>query len=448
MQKVAFHTLGCKLNYAETSALGQQFADRGFNIVELGKDANAVPDVFVLNTCTVTENADREARQIVRRALRAAPDAVIVVTGCYAQLQPEEIASIEGVDLVLGAAEKLRIFDFLSLPLKKNDCPKIACAPIEEVEAFGPAYSAESDSRTRAFLKVQDGCDFNCSFCTIPLARGVSRSQSIAATVEQANMLAIRGYKEIILTGVNVGDYGKKDGTDLLALLQALESMEGIERIRISSIEPNLFTHELLDRVAQSKVVCPHFHIPLQSGSDEILHAMRRRYDTTLYRELITRIIEKIPDAGIGVDVIVGFPGETEEHFLQTYSFLRDLPVSYLHVFTYSERDNTPAISMAKPVLPAERKRRNEMLRILSEKKRRAFSERFIGFEREALFEHEPKNGLAEGYTDNYVRVAVPFEPRLKNAIVSVRLCSVTEDGCTGEVLTVHESKLKTLQLL
>ncbi|HZV13491.1 MAG TPA: tRNA (N(6)-L-threonylcarbamoyladenosine(37)-C(2))-methylthiotransferase MtaB, partial [Candidatus Kapabacteria bacterium] len=381
MRKVAFHTLGCKLNYAETSALGQQFADRGFQSVGL----NESPDVFVLNTCTVTENADREARQIVRRALRATPGTVVVVTGCYAQLQPEEIASIDGVDLVLGAAEKLRIFDFLSLPLKKNDCPKIACAPIEEAEQFGPAYSAESDSRTRAFLKVQDGCDYNCSFCTIPLARGASRSQAIAATVEQANLLAIRGYKEIILTGVNVGDYGKKDGTNLLALLQALENVEGIERIRISSIEPNLFTYELLDWMAQSNVVCPHFHIPLQSGCDEILHAMRRRYDTTLYADLIARIVEKIPDAGIGVDVIVGFPGETEEHFMQTYSFLRDLPVSYLHVFTYSERENTPAISMAMPVLPAERKRRNGMLRILSEKKRYAFSKRFIGGVRDVL---------------------------------------------------------------
>ncbi|HET7152536.1 MAG TPA: tRNA (N(6)-L-threonylcarbamoyladenosine(37)-C(2))-methylthiotransferase MtaB [Candidatus Kapabacteria bacterium] len=443
MPNVAFHTLGCKLNYAETSALSQQFVDRGFNVVE-----TEGADVFVLNTCTVTENADREARQIVRRALRNAPDAVVIVTGCYAQLQPEEIASIEGVDLVLGAAEKLRMFDFLSLPLQKNNVPHIACAPIEEAEEFGAAFSAEGDSRTRAFLKVQDGCDFNCSFCTIPLARGASRSQSIAATVEQASLLAIRGYKEIILTGVNVGDYGKKDGTDLLTLLRALETVNGIERIRISSIEPNLFTHELLDYVAQSAKVCPHFHIPLQSGSDEILRQMRRRYDSTLYAELIARIIEKIPDAGIGVDVITGFPGETEDHFLETYSFLRDLPIAYLHVFTYSERENTPAAAMAKPVATAERKRRNEMLRTLSAKKRLAFNTRSIGETRKVLFEHEPKNGLAEGYTDNYVRVAAPFEPRLKNAIADVRLASVNEDGCMGEIVAVHEQQRATLQIL
>ncbi len=430
MFKVAFHTLGCKLNYAETSSLSRQFVERGYESVEM----ESSPDVFVLNTCTVTENADREARQIIRRALRHSPNAMVVVTGCYAQLQPEAIAAIDGVDYVIGSSEKFRMFDFIPQTPVKNGCAGIACAAIEDAVAFGQAYSAESDSRTRAFLKVQDGCDYTCTFCTIPLARGASRSQSITATVAQAETLAQNGYKEIILTGVNVGDYGKKDGASLHALLQALESVAGIERIRISSIEPNLFTDDVLDAAAQSAKICPHFHIPLQSGSDEILALMRRRYATALYADRVARITARIPDAAIGVDVITGFPGETDAHFRETYEFLCGLPIAYLHVFTYSERANTPATGFAGFVLQQERKRRNEMLRNLSEKKRRAFAERFRGTIRPVLFECATHNGYSEGYTDNYIRVKTAYKPGLDNAIANVLLAEHSGDGFIGEV--------------
>ena len=433
--KASFYTLGCKLNYAETATLERQFKDKGYEIVPFTEPS----DVCVINTCSVTERADREARQIVRRALRTSPDAFIAVVGCYAQLDPEEIASIDGVDMVLGTSEKFRVFDFAG-SLKKNHSPKVFVSPIETVNDFGPAFSGGVDGRTRAFLKVQDGCDYNCSFCTIPLARGESRSQSMEACIAQAEQLAAMGYKEIILTGVNVGDYGKKNDSSLLNLLQALEGVNGIQRIRISSIEPNLLTEELLEFWISSEKICNHFHLPLQSGTDEILRTMRRRYTAAYYNNLISSIREKVPDAGIGVDVIVGFPGETEVLFERNFNFLHTLPISYLHVFTYSERPNTPSINFSGTVEPRIRYSHSNKLRILGQMKKSAFYQSQKDQVRSVLFEEEIKNNRLFGYTDNYIRVETPYHPLLENAIAQVRIGDFNGQACEAEILSVDSA--------
>ncbi|MGE5313625.1 MAG: tRNA (N(6)-L-threonylcarbamoyladenosine(37)-C(2))-methylthiotransferase MtaB [Acidobacteriota bacterium] len=434
MKKAAFYTLGCKLNYAETASLERKFADEGFEIVPFDRSM----DVCVINTCTVTERADREARQIVRRALRTSPDAFVIVLGCYAQLDPEVIASIEGVDLVLGASEKFRVMEFAGT-FEKFDAPRIHVSPIAEANDFGVAYSGSADDRTRAFLKVQDGCDFNCSYCTIPLARGKSRSQAIEDAVSQARALAEQGYKEVVLTGVNVGDYGTKSGSSLRALLKALETVEGIRRIRISSIEPNLLDDELLEYWASSQKICSHFHIPLQSGSDKILRLMRRRYTTRDYEALIRKIHARIPDAGIGVDVIVGFPGETREVFEETHAFLSALPVSYLHVFTYSERANTPSLALPDRIEPKVRAGYSRRLRMLGQEKKADFYRRHVGSHQEMLCETTVHDNMLSGYTDNYIRVHVPYHPSLENAIARVRLTHHAADACTGVVEALEE---------
>ncbi len=430
MPTVSLHTLGCKLNQAETEGIGRQFLERGFALAESGASA----DVWVINTCSVTARADRECRQLIRRALRSAGNPFVIVTGCYAQLQPEAIASIRGVDLVLGAREKFRVFDYLG-SLEKYPCPGVFVSAIDTVDNFGPGFSTEAGNRTRAYLKVQDGCDYTCSFCTIPLARGSSRSQAIDACVGQARELVNRGYKEIVLTGVNVGDYGRKTGTSLIELLRALLDIDGIERLRVSSIEPNLLSDEIIDLAASSETLCKHFHIPLQSGDDAVLRRMRRRYTTGDYARLVDRILRRIPDCGIGVDVIVGFPGESEESFLTTYRFLNELPVSYLHVFTYSERTNTPASHFPDTVEPKIRFRRSDMLRILSQKKRRAYYGSAIGKTVVVLTEGEADEGLRYGLTNNYIRVSVPAERTSENNLVSVRVTGIVDDVCVGEVV-------------
>lgn len=427
MPRVALHTLGCKLNYAETSAIGKQFLDRGYEIVELGEPA----DVCVINTCSVTARANRECRQIIRRALRTADDPVVVVTGCYAQLEPEEVASIDGVDFVLGSREKSNIFEHTGT-FARNPAPRIFVSDIAAANDFGPAWSTEAGNRTRAFLKVQDGCDYNCSFCTIPLARGKSRSLPVSDVVDQAEDLVSQGYREIVLTGVNVGDYGRKSGSRLLDLLHALSGVDGLARIRISSIEPNLLTDEIIRFVADHSVMCRHFHIPLQSGSDRVLHAMRRRYTTAQYATLVQKIREQIPDCGIGVDVIVGFPGETDEQFEETYRFLNELAVSYLHVFTYSERPNTPAATYPDPVPATSRSKRSEMLRMLSVKKREAFYRTMVGKKVTVLTETEVEGNRRFGFTDNYVRVAVPSDGIEDNVMFEALVEGLQYGCCIG----------------
>ncbi|MGE5679546.1 MAG: tRNA (N(6)-L-threonylcarbamoyladenosine(37)-C(2))-methylthiotransferase MtaB [Bacillota bacterium] len=415
--KVAFYTLGCKLNFSETSTIGNQFVNNGFEIVDFKDRA----DVYVINTCSVTENADKECRQIVRRALRNNPMAFIAVTGCYAQLRSEEIASIKGVDVVLGSNEKFKLFSYID-SFEKKELSCVYVSPTESLNEINSAYSTEASGRTRAFLKIQDGCDYKCSFCTIPLARGKSRSINPDEVLVNFNNLLADGYKEIVLTGVNVGDYGKAIDQDFYQLLKKIVAVPGDFRIRISSIEPNLLTEEIIELTAVSKKMCRHFHIPLQSGSQDILRLMQRRYRQEHYSNLIYKLNERIPDIGIGVDVIVGFPGETEEHFLETYEFLKSLPISYLHVFTYSERPNTKAISMPGCVDVQERKRRNNMLRILSEKKRNEFHRRMIGKDLEIIFEHENHNGVMKGFASNYVRVQKPYEDSYINEFVTVTL--------------------------
>ncbi|MGA2622577.1 MAG: tRNA (N(6)-L-threonylcarbamoyladenosine(37)-C(2))-methylthiotransferase MtaB [Bacteroidota bacterium] len=431
MLKVAFHTLGCKVNFAETSTISRQFLDRGFEVVGAGEPC----DVYVLNTCSVTERADRECRQIIRRVLRHSPHAYVIATGCYAQLQPDEIASIEGVDLLLGAKEKFRVFD-VEQNFAKRGLPQTFVSCIDETLEFEPACSGENDGRTRAFLKIQDGCDYGCAFCTIPLARGASRSQSFGTVLQQARVLADRGYREIVLTGVNVGDYGRMIGTNLLKLLEALDTVDGIQRIRISSIEPNLLTTEMVDFIMRSDKICHHFHIPLQSGSDTMLKRMRRRYLTGDYREIVEYVKRRDPGAGIGVDVIVGFPGETDALFDETHLMLADLPVSYLHVFTYSERPNTYAVALPGKVEPKVRTERSEMLRILSQKKRRAFFSSFVGKELEVLFETVSANNRVSGLSSNYVRVEVQADEPLSNEIRNVRIVGLADDRCRGEIVT------------
>jgi threonylcarbamoyladenosine tRNA methylthiotransferase MtaB len=409
--KVAFHTLGCKLNYAETSTLSRMLERDGFEKAAFEE----VADVYVINTCSVTENADKECRYLVRKIQRQAPEAFVVITGCYAQLKPQEIAAIEGVDLVLGAAEKFELSRHLRDLSKSNaGSAKICSCEIDDVSGFHSSFSLAD--RTRTFLKVQDGCDYSCSFCTIPLARGKSRSDSIQNVVAQAESLATQGVKEIVLTGINLGDFGE-NGEDFLQLIQSLDKVAGIERYRISSIEPNLLSKEIIEFVATSQKVMPHFHIPLQSGSNQILGLMRRRYRRELYAERVAMIKEAMPHCAIGVDVIVGFPGETDEHFMETHEFLRELPVSYFHVFTYSERTNTLAATMSGKLPMHVRNERNKMLRNLSYKKLTAFTEAHRGEDRPVLWEKAPVDGMMEGYTDNYIKLSVPYNAEWANSI-------------------------------
>lgn len=438
---VAFHTLGCKLNHAETGAVSQKFAEAGFELTGFG-DA---PDVVVINSCTVTENADRECRQIVRRALTGNPNAFVVVTGCYAQLRPEEIASIDGVDLVVGTAGKHRLLS-IEPRFEKRITPRIV---VEEPEGddFGVGFTGGALGRTRAYLKIQDGCDYTCSFCTIPLARGGSRSLDAARVAEQARNLVNQGFAEIILTGVNVGDYSAPDAPSLLELLKMLHDVEGLGRLRISSIEPNLLTDEIIHLAASSDRLTPHFHVPLQSGSDRVLGMMRRRYRSELYRRRIDAIVDALPDASIGVDVIVGFPGEREEDFQSTYSMLSDLPISYLHVFTYSEREMTPAASFDGVVPVVERRRRTTLLRALSLQKQERFVRRFLGLVRGVLFE-TGDSGVISGYTDNYIRVRVDGHPALHGVIRSTRLVSYDGEAVNGELAESLPTGLVALPVL
>ena len=437
----AFHTLGCKLNFAETSTIARQLTNAGYEKVSFEDHAN----VYVINTCSVTENADRECKLHVKRAMKANPEGLVVILGCYAQLKPEEISAIEGVDLVLGAKEKFNILSYLDDLQKTENHGLIHSCEIDETDFFIGSYSI--GDRTRAFLKVQDGCDYKCTYCTIPLARGISRSDTIESVVKNAQEIAEKGIKEIVLTGVNIGDYGKGEFGNkrhehtFLDLISELDKVDGIERIRISSIEPNLLKDESIDLVAKSKSFVPHFHIPLQSGSDDLLKLMKRRYLTSLYRNRVAKIREVMPDSCIGVDVIVGFPGETEEKFMETYQFLNDLPISYLHVFTYSERENTEATVMTGLVPIPERKRRNKMLRILSEKKKMAFYQTQIGKTLPVLWEHENKNGMMFGFTENYVRVQKPFDINAVNKIELLKLQKLEEDG-TVSVSAIFEDFL------
>ncbi|GJN57971.1 tRNA (N(6)-L-threonylcarbamoyladenosine(37)-C(2))-methylthiotransferase MtaB [Elizabethkingia anophelis] len=441
LKSVAFHTLGCKLNFAETSTIARQLTDAGYKKVSFDDAAN----VFVINTCSVTENADKECKLIVKRALKANPDGLVVIIGCYAQLKPEEISEIEGVDLVLGAKEKFNILSYLNDLEKSENLAEVHSCEIEETDFFIGSYSI--GDRTRAFLKVQDGCDYKCTYCTIPLARGISRSDTVENVIKNASEIAAQDIKEIVLTGVNIGDYGKGEFGDkrhehtFLDLVKELNMVDGIERIRISSIEPNLLKDETIDLVSTSKSFVPHFHIPLQSGSDEVLKKMKRRYLTQLYRNRVSKIREVMPDACIGVDVIVGFPGETEEEFMKTYQFLNELPISYLHVFTYSERENTEAATMQGIVPIAERKKRNKMLRILSEKKKMAFYQTQLGKTLPVLWEHENKDGLMYGFTENYVRVHKPFDALSINKIELVNLDKIEADG-TVSILAAFDAFL------
>ncbi len=420
-QTVAFHTLGCKLNFSETSTIARMMEKAGYE----KRDFTDLADVYVINTCSVTDNADKECRQLVRRIQRKSPESFVVITGCYAQLKPKEIASIQGVDLVLGAAEKFNIVKYIGDLTKANDAAKICSCDIETLTGFNASFS--QNDRTRTFLKVQDGCDYNCSFCTIPMARGKSRSDSIANVVKQCTSLAADGVKEIVLTGVNLGDFGKNaDGnkreTDFISLVKALDEVAGIQRYRISSIEPNLLTNDLIEWVAKSDQFMPHFHIPLQSGSNEILAAMRRRYRRELYAERVALIKELMPHAAIGVDIIVGFPGETEKHFQETFDFLHALDISYLHVFTYSERDDTKALEI-KPIVPISiRNERNKILRNLSYMKLQYFTQQHSGKNRKVLFEAYNKDGMMEGYTDNYIRIATPYRTEWANELVDWNL--------------------------
>ncbi len=427
---VAFYTLGCKLNFAETSTIGKQFIENGYKIVEF----NEAADVYVINTCTVTDGADKECRQIVRRALRKNPNGFVAVTGCYAQLRPEQISAIKGVDAVLGSNEKFKLFSLIN-DFNKKELSCIHITPTDKLDDFITAASSDADTRTRAFFKIQDGCDYKCSYCTIPLARGKSRSMAPELLTEKFEELLNNNYKEIVLTGVNVGDYGKSLKTNFYTALKNLVSLDGNFRLRISSIEPNLLTDEIIELVKTNNKLCKHFHIPLQNGSPKILKLMKRRYTATFYKKLVTKVAEKIPDIGIGVDVIVGFPGETEEDFLLTFNLLKDLPISYLHVFTYSERPNTLSIEMEHKVPIEIKKERNNRLRILSQKKHHEFLEKMIGKNLEVLFEAENHNGFIQGFASNYVRVALPYNSELINAIKSVKIVKVEDNICYAELL-------------
>lgn len=427
-KKVAFYTLGCKLNFSETSTIARSFEKEDFTRVDFSEEA----DIYVINTCSVTENADKRFKTIVKQAQKGNPHAFVAAVGCYAQLKPEELAAVDGVDLVLGATEKFKITDYLN-DLSKNDRGEVHSCEIADADFYVGSYAI--GDRTRAFLKVQDGCDYKCTYCTIPLARGISRSDTLENVLGNAREIASKDIKEIVLTGVNIGDYGKgefgnkKHEHTFLDLVKALDTIDGIHRLRISSIEPNLLKNETIDFVSQSDTFVPHFHIPLQSGSDEILKLMRRRYLSNLYVDRVKRIKETMPHACIGVDVIVGFPGETDEHFLETYHFLNELDISYLHVFTYSERDNTLAAEMDQVVPQNVRSKRSKMLRGLSVKKRRAFYESQLGTVRTVLFEGENKSGYIHGFTENYVKVKAPWNPELVNTLHQVELTQIDEDG-------------------
>jgi threonylcarbamoyladenosine tRNA methylthiotransferase MtaB len=425
MKKVAFYTLGCKLNYSETSTISRMFEQKGYAKV----DFTETPDIFIINTCSVTENADKKCHKIVREARAISPDAYVAIIGCYAQLKPAEIASIPGVDAVLGAAEKFRLVELLDGFVRKPQA-EVFATTIEQANTFNTSYSLHD--RTRTFLKVQDGCDYSCTFCTIPLARGSSRSDSIENILTSAREIAQTEVREIVLTGVNTGDFGIQQGKRVerfIDLVKALDRVEGIDRFRISSIEPNLLTDEIIEFVAQAEKFVPHFHIPLQSGSDKILKLMRRRYLRELYTERVEKIKSLLPHCCIGVDVIVGFPGETHEDFLETYQFLNELNISYLHVFTYSERENTPAAEMPGAVPASQRAERSKMLHILSDKKRRKFYEESLGQEATVLFENDVDNGMMHGFTENYIRVAAKYDPILINELKRVKLMSINSSG-------------------
>ena len=437
MKKVAFYTLGCKLNYSESSSIGRMFEDKGYSKVEF----NETPDIFIINTCSVTENADKKCRKIVREAQKINPDGYVAIIGCYAQLKPKEISEIPGVDAVLGAAEKFRLVELIDTfeKVPGQHTAQILASNIEDAIEYHTSYSL--NDRTRTFLKVQDGCDYPCAYCTIPLARGKSRSDTIANVVAAAKEVAARGVKEIVLTGVNIGDFGIQNGEKketFFQLVQALDEVEGISRFRISSIEPNLLTDEIIEFVARSKKFVPHFHIPLQSGSNKVLNLMKRRYKRELYLERVAKIKSLMPDCCIGVDVIVGHPGETQEMFLESYQFLNELDISYLHVFTYSERENTAALNIAPIVPKSQRADRSKMLHILSEKKKRYFYEQQIGKEATVLFEDEIQNGQMLGFTENYVRVAVKYDPLLVNETKRVQFSHLNESALM-EVIEVYE---------
>ncbi len=428
MKKVAFYTLGCKLNFSETSTISRQFEEKGF----LKVDFQESPDIFIINTCSVTDNADKKCKKLVKEAKKISPDSYIAIIGCYAQLKPTEIAKIEGVDAVLGAAEKFRLLELLDGFAKEQET-KVLASEISAANTFETSYSLHD--RTRTFLKVQDGCNYGCAFCTIPLARGKSRSSTIPSILASARDIAATEVKEVVLTGVNIGDFGIVDGkrdARFADLVMALDEVEGISRFRISSIEPNLLTNEIIEFVAQSKRFVPHFHIPLQSGSNTILRKMGRRYLRELYEDRVSKIKTLLPHACIGVDVIVGFPGETDELFLETYNFLNELNISYLHVFTYSERANTRAVELEGVVPMKKRNERSKMLRILSEKKRRKFYEENLGETFTVLFEEDVENGMMHGFTENYIRVAAKYDPILINELKQVTLDEILETGNVG----------------
>jgi threonylcarbamoyladenosine tRNA methylthiotransferase MtaB len=432
MKKVAFYTLGCKLNYSETSSISRTFEERGF----IKSEFSDSPDIFIINTCSVTENADKKCRKIVKEANKINPDGFVAIIGCYAQLKPKEISEIPGVDAVLGAAEKFRLHELLGTFTKERktgnslSAAKIFNSSIEEPLDYHTSFSL--NDRTRTFLKVQDGCDYPCTYCTIPLARGKSRSDEVKNIVAAAEEIAAAGVKEIVLTGVNIGDFGIVNGerqSNFLELIKELDKVKGIERFRISSIEPNLLSNEIIEFVAISERFVPHFHIPLQSGSNQVLKLMKRRYNRELYQERVAKIKEVMPDCCIGVDVIVGHPGETEELFLESYNFLNELPISYLHVFTYSERANTKAIEIKPVVDKGERRKRSKMLHILSDKKRRYFYEQQLEKEFTVLFEEDVENGMMHGFTENYVRVAAKYDPLLVNELKIIFLTNINEQG-------------------
>ncbi len=450
-KKVAFYTLGCKLNFSETSTIARNFQDEGFDRVDFEDPA----DIYIINTCSVTENADKQFKQIVKKALKKNDKAFVAAVGCYAQLKPEELAAVDGVDLVLGATEKFKITDYIN-DLSKNDMGEVHSCEISEADFYVGSYSI--GDRTRAFLKVQDGCDYKCTYCTIPLARGISRSDTLKNVLQNAKEISTQNIKEIVLTGVNIGDYGKgefgnkKHEHTFYELVQELDKVEGIERLRISSIEPNLLKNETIQFVSESRTFVPHFHIPLQSGSNDILKLMRRRYLREVYTERVNKIREVMPHACIGVDVIVGFPGETDEHFLETYNYLNSLDISYLHVFTYSERDNTAAATMDGIVPMKVRSKRSKMLRGLSVKKRRAFYESQLGTTRIVLFESENKEGYIHGFTENYVKVKTPWNPELINTLHEIQLTKIDDDGAvrmefTNAIVNDEKSFLEKVQL-
>ncbi len=427
-KSVAFYTLGCKLNFSETSTIARDFDNHGFE----RKDFEDAADIYVINTCSVTENADKRFKSIVKRAQKKNKNAFTIAVGCYAQLKPEELAAVDGVDLVLGATEKFKITDYIN-QLSKDEPTQIHSCEIDEADFYVGSYSI--GDRTRAFLKVQDGCDYKCTYCTIPLARGISRSDTMENVLQKASDIAAQDIKEIVLTGVNIGDYGKGEFGNkrhehtFLDLVKQLDQVAGIERLRISSIEPNLLKNETIDLVAASRAFVPHFHIPLQSGNNELLGKMKRRYNRELYVDRVSRIKQTMPDCCIGVDVIVGFPGETDAHFMDTYKFLSDLDISYLHVFTYSERENTPAATMDGVVPMNVRKKRSKMLRGLSVKKRRAFYESQLGKSKTVLWEAENKEGFIHGFTENYVKVKTYYNPALVNELQPVKLQEIDVDG-------------------